>query len=157
MKNAEGNVPVRHAWTVAALSAALLATAACSGTEEASPPPTPQAALTTEDSTSAPDGVAATTAAPAPDDAGQSAMVDGPPELPDAATEQTEAGAEAFVQHYIDVLNYASQNPDSIDLATLNTADCSSCFLFTELLDTLRTQQLRTTGPVFEVLGFETE
>ena len=62
------------------------------------------------------------TAAPSPSLEG-----DGPPPMPDLATEDSEAGAIAFVEHYIDVFNYAANSGDVEPLRALSHPDCEGC------------------------------
>ncbi|WP_028473940.1 DUF6318 family protein [Nocardioides alkalitolerans] len=57
------------------------------------------------------------------------------PELPEAATEQSEAGAEAFVRYYIDALNHAQATGDSGLLAQLSGEECLGCLGFVEAVD----------------------
>lgn len=53
---------------------------------------------------------------------------DGPPDLPAAGQEGTLEGAEAFVRHYIDLLNYASGTGDTKALAEVSDRECGGCF-----------------------------
>ncbi len=50
-----------------------------------------------------------------------------PPPLPEAATQETAEGAASFVDHYLDVLNYASQTGDTTPLQSVSTPDCEGC------------------------------
>lgn len=54
------------------------------------------------------------------------------PAMPDAAREGTDEGAIAFVKHYIDVFNYASNTGDVKELQKLSDPDCDGC---TEYID----------------------
>lgn len=49
------------------------------------------------------------------------------PELPEAATVGDAAGAEAFVRHWVDVLNYAYQTGDTGPLDAITLPDCELC------------------------------
>ncbi|WP_068399227.1 DUF6318 family protein [Kribbia dieselivorans] len=49
------------------------------------------------------------------------------PQLPEAATKHTKAGAEAFVRHYIDVINYAWMKPKSGLIPQLSYKGCKFC------------------------------
>ena len=50
-----------------------------------------------------------------------------PPTMPAQARENTPAGAIAFVKHYIDVFNYASNTGDVADLQKLSDPECDGC------------------------------
>lgn len=50
-----------------------------------------------------------------------------PPPLPEAATQETAEGAASFVDHYLDVLNYASQTGDTTLLQAVSRTDCDGC------------------------------
>lgn len=52
------------------------------------------------------------------------------PVLPAAATERTEAGARAFIQHYWDLVNYAQVTGDVTRLSATSGPDCSACQAF---------------------------
>ena len=49
------------------------------------------------------------------------------PSMPAAAQENTVAGAVAFVEHYIDVFNYASNTGDVKELQKLSDPACDGC------------------------------
>lgn len=107
---------------IAAAVAGLVVLTGCGGTTEPSAPPTSEDALTT--ATSAPDVVeettdaAPTTAAPEADD--------------DGDMDQSEDGAEAFVQYYVKRLNaaYVSGSPEGLE--ALATSNCDSCTALSE-------------------------
>lgn len=114
--------------------AGLVLLAGCDNQTDASPPPTTEDALTTAtvapttpddaDVTSEePTTVEPTTEEPTTDEPDD----DGPPEMPAEAQEQTEAGAEAFALHYIDLVNYTGRNPTLGLLDPLATDECQSC------------------------------
>lgn len=86
------------------LAAALLLPllAGCGGAPQASDPPSPT------ETTSAPERVEA-------------------PSLPSAATAPTRRGAGAFVEHYVDVLNFATLTGDLTRARALSSKTCISC------------------------------
>ncbi|MCW2836497.1 MAG: hypothetical protein JWQ15_611, partial [Marmoricola sp.] len=51
----------------------------------------------------------------------------GAPVMPAAARAKTKAGAEAFVRHYVDVLNYAGLSGDTQPLRRLHISICTRC------------------------------
>lgn len=51
----------------------------------------------------------------------------GPPELPERARSNTKAGAEAFLRHYIDLVNHAQATGETGALAAVDEAGCESC------------------------------
>src|SRR5699024_9865753 len=116
---------------------AIVATAAllagCQDTAEPADPPsdeemgTSDAAPTTADAApetqAPPDDVQQTSEAPeqaAPEP-------DGPPEMPEVAREDSEAGAEAFALHYVDLINYTGKYPEIGILEPLSADSCESC------------------------------
>lgn len=97
-------------WSVSAVvCGALVAAVACSGDPEPIEP--------------------TTTAPPATPTSSTTSTADGesPPDMPDAALEDTEAGAIAFVEHYIDVFNYTANTGDAEPLRALSHPDCEGC------------------------------
>src|SRR4051794_19930833 len=50
-----------------------------------------------------------------------------PPTMPAQAKENTPEGAAAFVKHYIDVFNYASNTGDVAELSRLSDPKCGGC------------------------------
>ena len=50
-----------------------------------------------------------------------------PPPLPEAATHETAEGAASFVDHYLDVLNYAAHTGDTDALERISHNECSGC------------------------------
>lgn len=139
----------------AAVSLALLA--ACDNQTEPSDPPTTQDALTTATATPAPtpDDVDVTTeAAPTTAEPTTEEPVadDGPPEMPEEAEEQTEAGAEAFALHYVNLLNYTAENPEPSLLAELATSECGSCGQFADTVDRLAADDEKYTSGLAEYL-----
>ena len=55
------------------------------------------------------------------------------PSMPAAAKENTVAGAVAFVEHYIDVFNYASNTGDVKELQKLSDPKCEGCTSYIDL------------------------
>jgi len=56
-----------------------------------------------------------------------------PPTMPAQAKEDTPEGAAAFVKHYIDVFNYASNTGDVAELSRLSSPDCEGCQRYVKL------------------------
>lgn len=110
--------------------------AGCSGEAEPADPPTGEDALTSE--TAPTTDAAPTTEAPpddvvetsSPPDVVETTEAAGPPELPEEATEDSEAGAAAFAEHYIAVINYTSKHPEVGLLESLSKDTCDTCHNF---------------------------
>lgn len=49
------------------------------------------------------------------------------PVMPEKATEDSKAGAIAFVQHYVQLLNYAQSTGDTVPLIAISGSGCKSC------------------------------
>lgn len=58
-----------------------------------------------------------------------------PPDPPDLMDQDSEAGAEAFIAHYIDVLNYARATGVLEELRSLNDEACEGCAVLTRAID----------------------
>src|SRR5436190_10373811 len=58
-----------------------------------------------------------------------------PPVLPAAAKPKTKAGADAFVRHYVSVLNYAGASGDTGPLRDLSLDTCVKCAALTNGID----------------------
>ena len=56
-----------------------------------------------------------------------------PPTMPAQAKEDTPEGAAAFVKHYIDVFNYASNTGDVEELSRLSAPGCKGCQSYIKL------------------------
>ncbi|KRC63999.1 hypothetical protein ASE12_04030 [Aeromicrobium sp. Root236] len=56
-----------------------------------------------------------------------------PPTMPAQAKEDTPEGAAAFVKHYIDVFNYASNTGDVGELSRLSSPECKGCQSYIKL------------------------
>ena len=109
--------------SIAAATASLTLLAGCSAPTAPAQPPAAEDALTT----SAPPADAAATTEAEPT---EEAEADEPPEMPAEAMEQTEAGAEAFVAHYLETLNDARKSGDTERLTALAAESCESCANF---------------------------
>lgn len=59
-----------------------------------------------------------------------------PPPLPEAATQETPDGAASFVDHYLEVLNYAAHTGDTDSLRALSGSECGSCEKYIDIVDT---------------------
>ncbi|OLT22140.1 hypothetical protein BJF81_13505 [Ornithinimicrobium sp. CNJ-824] len=103
---------------------ALLVLSACDTTSEPSAPPTSEDALTT-----------ATAEPPAPvEDAEVTTEPEPTSEEPTeeaAAMDQTEEGAQAFVEHYVEVLGRVhAEDGDIEELRSLGSSTCETCAAF---------------------------
>ena len=58
------------------------------------------------------------------------------PTLPEAAKEDSEEGAVAFVKHYIELLNYAANTGDVKPLRNASDPDCEGCSSYIEHYET---------------------
>ena len=58
------------------------------------------------------------------------------PSMPAAAQENTVAGAVAFVEHYIKLLNYSSDTGDIEALSEVSEASCAGCQAYVSLYET---------------------
>src|SRR5688572_7410815 len=58
-----------------------------------------------------------------------------PPTEPPEAGDRTEAGAEAFVKHWVATLNYAAATGETAEFSLLATAACNSCKEIAGLID----------------------
>lgn len=124
---------------LAAAATGLVLLAACDNQTEPAAPPTTQDALTTATATPnpTPDEVDVTTeAAPTTAEAAptttepttaEPAADDGPPEMPEEAKEQTDAGAEAFVRHWVASLDHVYAGGSADTVLALSGPDCQSC------------------------------
>src|SRR5699024_2511246 len=117
------------------------------GTSDAAPT-TADVALDTQ---APPDDVEQTSAAPEE----SAAAPDGPPEMPEVAREDSEAGAAAFAAYYLEVLNYSTMAPESGLLSPLSDDSCKACASFEDMIDEYARQGHRTEGPVITYEPFE--
>lgn len=134
--------PVRFKQASAVLCLVTLTAAGCSTDPEPSPPPEPV------------DSVGRTTSEPPPDDDTETATAtaapttdaSGRPELPPEATEQTEVGAEAFVNAYFEKFNALAENPVPGELNELSAVDCEGCRSFEQIINGLSENSERFGG-----------
>lgn len=56
-----------------------------------------------------------------------------PPEMPAIAREQSSEGATAFLQYYVEVLNFAATTGNVDELKRLSSSDCSGCQKYIDL------------------------
>ncbi|OLT18315.1 hypothetical protein BJF80_15990 [Serinicoccus sp. CUA-874] len=138
--------------TVVAALAGLVLLAGCDSSTEPSAPPTSQDALTTPTEEPSEDTEATSEPAETPEEATtEEPDADGAPEMPEEATEQTEAGAVAFALHYVEVLNYAMSNPEVGLLEPLALDGCETCDNFEELVEYGANQEEVLAEPMAEV------
>jgi len=71
------------------------------------------------------------------------------PELPEAATEQSEAGAEAFVRYFVDVINHAQATGDAEAIAQVSEPDCGACTGFIDATNSAYESGGRIEGGTF--------
>lgn len=69
-----------------------------------------------------------------------------PPELPDAAASHDEAGAEAFVQYAVEVLNYAQRQNDPDAVRAISDEECMFCNGVIDDLEMLKQNSWRRVG-----------
>lgn len=98
--------------------------AGCTGQD----PPPSTATFTTTDATVS--ETSAATTAPT------TSVPPGAPGLPDAARQQTPEGAEAFVRHWFDTLEYSWEVMDSAPIRQLG--ECLTCLAFADTIDSVR-------------------
>lgn len=132
----------------------VLALAGCGGDDEPAAMPTPEDSLSTkaapppedtQQTSDAPDDEATTTSAP-PDDEKETLA---PPSAD--IDEDSEAGAEAFARHYIDLINQTGMEPEEGVLEPLSGPNCETCANFAVAVIGLAEEGHRYSGPVFEV------
>lgn len=147
-------MPTLEATFVKATTLTLLAVAAlltgCSGDGEPAAPPTQEDALTTVDpgpTTQEPVDDEVTTSAP-PDDVSVTTEAGGPPEMPALAQEDSEAGAIAFVEHYLNTFNYSTMTPEAGLLGNLTAEDCETCATFDDIVNEYVSNKEHTAGPI---------
>jgi len=74
-----------------------------------------------------------------------------PPPLPEAASARDQAGAEAFVQHWFDLLNYGIRTGDMDPLREVSASDCSTCRSVASDVEDIYRGGGRVEGNEFEV------
>ena len=110
---------MRRALGAAAVAACLLGVGGCSnGEADAAPSPTSSSSTPSETPSASPSPTAVA------------------PTMPPEAAERTAAGAEAFVRHWFEVLEYAYASGDTRHLVTISSPECASCDRFTERIVT---------------------
>ena len=112
---------------VAAATALACGLAACNG--DAGAGPTPERPTTSESETDT------STAPTDPTESSPSSGPDEAPVLPDAAKQQTRAGAKAFVRHFVATLNFAWDSMQTRELRNLALAKCSPCSAGADAID----------------------
>lgn len=128
--------------------------AGCQGDSEPADPPSSQDSLTTATLTTS--DAAPTTEAPgddveqttAPSDTVETTEASGPPVMPEEAQEDSEAGAKAFVMHYLDTFNYATMTPESGLLDPLGDESCETCNAFIDIVAEYTSANERANGPI---------
>ncbi|MDO5502973.1 MAG: DUF6318 family protein [Actinomycetia bacterium] len=73
------------------------------------------------------------------------------PPLPEAATENTPEGAEAFIRYYIDVLNHLHQYPQTGEVAHFADEGCESCRNAEERIAWLIEHDAHLDGDLYEL------
>ena len=135
---------------MSALAAAALAGAlvlsGCNGTTDPQPSPTTTAPTTVDTPTEEPTTTetATETEEPTSDSA-----------LPEAAQEQTEAGAIAFIEYFFDEVNRATMEVDTSIIPTLSSAECVACENLQGIVEGLEQDGQRAAEPVFSIGDFE--
>lgn len=102
--------------------------------------------------TSSPSSVESTELSPSP--SATSTEPTGPvePTLPAAAEKSTKDGAEAFVEYYWEVVNYASATGDTSTLKDISLHGCQTCWSGIAWIDDVYAAGGRITGGSYEVL-----
>ena len=78
-----------------------------------------------------------------------------PPVMPAAAKKKTKAGAEAFVEHYIEVVNYAGESGSTRELQTLSLNTCVKCKALADGIAKVYSDGGRIVGGGWKVDGFK--
>jgi len=109
---------MRRALGAAAVAACLLGVGGCSdGEADAAPSPSSSSSTPSETPTASPSPTAVA------------------PTLPPEAMERTAAGAEAFVRHWFEVLEYAYATGSTEPLDEISGQECESCQTFIERIN----------------------
>lgn len=136
----------------------VLAVAGCGGNDEPAPMPTPEESLTTATAVPPADDTEQTSTAPADDDPTTSAPddVEATSAPPDAdIDEDSEAGAEAFARHYIELINQTGMEPEEGVLEPLGAPGCKSCDNYAANVSYLVENGLHNSGPALTVESTE--
>ena len=141
-----------RAGAVAAVAAVVLV--GCNGGAEVEDPPTtasPSAPTSSPESSPSPTETESTeeptTEGPTDEPTEASAL----PELPEAAKENTPEGAEAFIRHYVDVLNQAHMHPELGLIERYADAGCESCESGKEAIQRLIDLDAHFDGEMYEL------
>lgn len=132
----------------AAFTVLALGLTGCSDSGQPSEPPTPSEPLTTSSPTTSDD---APTTEPAPPPETESPSETASTEIPPEATEDSEAGAEAFALYYMELINVTGQDPQAGVLASLASDGCKTCLNFEKNVEYLLSNGLHNNGPAAEV------
>lgn len=97
--------------------------------------------------TSSPSSSASSTSA-TPTSSGTAA---GAPGVPERARQHTKAGAQAFVVHYLNVMNKAAEKPTAKPLAPISEPNCKTCAEWAEVFTTLIKDGTHYDAPVFGI------
>ena len=117
---------------------------------ETQSPTSDDVSATSEPATNSPPDDDTTTTSP-PDDEATTSRAAGIPELPDEAMEDSEAGAEAFALHYIDLINATGIEPETGVLETLGADGCESCDNYEETITRSAEEGEFLRGDIFDV------
>lgn len=79
------------------------------------------------------------------------------PAMPEIAQDESAAGAEAFVRHYIDVLNYAAVTGETEELKQLAHDDCEGCRAYEKTFDEIYAADGFIRGAEWEITAVEQE
>lgn len=82
--------------------------------------------------------------------AATSSMPGTPPSRPAAAAGLTLAAGEAFVRHYVDLMNYASQTGDGAPLLAESEAGCEGCKQYADFAAKINAANGGLSGDYFE-------
>lgn len=133
--------PPRRPAAAAAAAVLALALVACDDEPEPTPEPTaPSSTAVSETST--------------PTEPTPTGPVE--PTLPAAAEEATKAGAEAFVEYYVALINYAQKTGDVATLTDIAEPACEGCRAGTDSIAEIYRRGGRITGGAYEVRRLET-
>ena len=109
---------MRRALGAAAVAACLVGVGGCSsGEADSAPSPTSSSSTPSETPSASPSPTAVA------------------PTMPPEAAERTAAGAEAFVRHWFEVLEYAYATGDASELRQYSAENCASCNRFLERIE----------------------
>lgn len=88
---------------------------------------------------------------PVPSDSSSATPSASVPALPDEARGRGPEAAEAFVRHYVDLINAAMQSLDSGELRRLATSSCAQCKAVADLVDRVSDADGRLVGGEWRV------